>query len=528
MDASGAAGFGVQGGDAAILGGRDGAAGGDVGVLPDDGCAEGFGGGGGLRIGFVIADQGGHEPLDASAVEVDVEAGEGEEVSVEGVGDGLGRGAERVAGKDAGEVAVIERAGTADAPEGGRVGDGNGEEGAVHEVRVKCGDDVEDGLDAFVLVAMDACGDEEGFAGISAADGDDGELDVRAGDREGHASGLAGRGAVPGEGGGRDHGNEQYNGLRRLSTVGKLNTMKLHGAIPPIGTPLLDGDRVDEKGLRKLNRYLLGAGVHGIFANGSMSGFAFLTEDEQVRSVAVTVAEVNRAVPVMGGVGETSTSRAVGLARRIAAEGVDAISLLPPFYFLANQDHLIAFFSDVAAAVDVPVYLYDNPVLTKNVIQPATVVKLRERIPHLRGIKVSNADYANLQTLIELFRKDDDFAVLTGHEFLILVGLQMGCDGFIGGIHNICPHIAAGLYEAFRRGDIEKARQLQQDLIATWQIFRHGAIWGAFDEALRYLEICERATGAPYVTALQEEERAAVRGILDEYVRPYLTVAAGR
>ena len=182
---------------------------------------------------------------------------------------------------------------------------------------------------------------------------------------------------------------------------------------------------------------------------------------------------------------------------------------------------------DVAAAVDVPVYLYDNPVLTKNVIQPATVVKLRERIPHLRGIKVSNADYANLQTLIELFRKDDNFAVLTGHEFLILVGLQMGCEGFIGGIHNICPHIAVGLYEAFRRGDIERARQLQQDLIATWQVFRHGAIWGAFDEALRYLEICERATGEPYVTALQDEERTAVRGILDQYVRPYLTVAAG-
>lgn len=461
-------------------------------------------------------------------MEVDVEVGEGEQVLIEGVGDGFGGGAVGVAGEDAGEVAVIERAGAAEVPERGRIGDRNGEEGAVHGGGVEGGDNVEDGLNAFVLVAMDAGGDKEGFAGMGATDGDDGEMDFGAGNGEGHGGSLAGRGVVPGESGRRVHGKEQYNGLRRLSTVGKLVEMKLHGAIPPIGTPLLAGDRVDEKGLRKLNRYLLGAGVHGIFANGSMSGFAFLTEDEQVRSVATTVAEVNRAVPVMGGVGETSTSRAVQLARRIAAEGVDAISLLPPFYFMANQDHLIAFFSDVAAAVDVPVYLYDNPVLTKNVIQPATVVKLRERIPHLRGIKVSNADYANLQTLIELFRKDDDFAVLTGHEFLILVGLQMGCDGFIGGIHNICPHIAAGLYDSFRRGDIEKARQLQQDLIATWQIFRHGAIWGAFDEALRYLEICERATGEPYVTALAEEERTAVREILDEYVRPYLTVAAGR
>lgn len=302
--------------------------------------------------------------------------------------------------------------------------------------------------------------------------------------------------------------------------------MKLHGVIPPVGTPLLPDDTVDVKGLKKLNRYLLDAGVNGIFSNGSMSGFAFLTEDEQVRSVATTVAEVNGAVPVMGGVGETSTSRAVRLARRIAAEGVDSISILPPFYFLASQDHLFTFFCDVAAAVDVPVYLYDNPVLTKNPIQPATAVRLREHIPHLRGIKVSNSDYANLQTIIELFRHDPDFAVLTGHEFLILVGLQMGCDGFIGGVHNICPHIAAALYRAFLEGDIERARHLQQDLIATWNIFRYGAIWGAFDEALRYLGICERATGAPYVTPLSSEDRNAVHAILDQHVKPWLTIAA--
>jgi dihydrodipicolinate synthase/N-acetylneuraminate lyase len=304
--------------------------------------------------------------------------------------------------------------------------------------------------------------------------------------------------------------------------------MKLHGAIPPVGTPLLADDTVDVKGLRKLNRYLVDSGVHGIFSNGSMSGFAFLTDDEQVRSVATTVAEVNGKVPVMGGVGETSTSRAVKLARRIAAEGVDSISILPPFYFLANQDHLLAFFSEVAAAVTVPVYLYDNPGLTKNHIQPVTIAKLKERIPHLRGIKVSNTDYANLQSIIELVRGDADFSVLTGHEFLIFVGLQMGCDGFIGGVHNICPGIAVGLYEAFAAGDMARARQLQQDLIATWQIFRHGAIWGAFDEALRYLGICERATGAPYVTPLSAEERQAVHAILDQYVKPYLTVEAAR
>jgi dihydrodipicolinate synthase/N-acetylneuraminate lyase len=213
------------------------------------------------------------------------------------------------------------------------------------------------------------------------------------------------------------------------------------------------------------------------------------------------------------------------MAKRLASEGVDAISVLPPFYYYATQDHLISYFSDIAAAVDLPVYLYDNPVLTKNNIQPATVAALRSRIPHLAGIKVSNQDCVNLQTLIELMRLDSEFSILTGSEFLIVVGLQMGCSGFVGGLHNICPHIAVELYNAFRAGDLETARRRQQSLIETWQIFKHGAIWGAFDEALRWLGLCERATGAPYITTLTSDERSDVHAILEKHVRPCLVAS---
>ena len=298
--------------------------------------------------------------------------------------------------------------------------------------------------------------------------------------------------------------------------------MKLRGVVPPIGTPLTDDDRVDEAGLRRLNRYLLSAGVHGIFANGSMGGFAFLTDDEQVRSIGITVSEVNRAVPVMGGLGEISSSRAVRMARRIAREGVDYLTVLPPSYFLATQDHLLAYFSEIAATVDVPLFLYDNPVLTKNPIKPETLAELKRRVPTLAGIKVSNQDCVNMQTLLALMRGEKDFAVLTGSEFLTRVHLEMGCDGFVGGSHNLCPHMAVAFWEAHARGNRARAVDLQEDLISTWQVFRHGDVWGAFDEALRYLGICQRATGRPYVTELSQNERAAVHGILDRYVKPYL------
>jgi 4-hydroxy-tetrahydrodipicolinate synthase len=263
-------------------------------------------------------------------------------------------------------------------------------------------------------------------------------------------------------------------------------------------------------------------GVHGILANGSMGGFAFLTDDQQLRAISIIVDEAKKRVPIMGGLGETSTSRAIGMAKKIASLGVDILSILSPLYYHASQEHLISYFCDIAAAVDLPVFLYDNPVMTKSYIQPETVVEIRRRAPNVIGIKESNQDCVNLQRLLTLNRDDANFSILTGSEFLIVVGLQMGCSGFVGGLHNLCPHMAVALYKAFSSGNLEEARKLQQDLIETWGIFHYGKIWGAFDEGLRHLGIAERATGAPYVTKLTDEEAGKVRAILDRYVKPYL------
>jgi 4-hydroxy-tetrahydrodipicolinate synthase len=299
-----------------------------------------------------------------------------------------------------------------------------------------------------------------------------------------------------------------------------MNPTKLQGVVTPIGSPLTDGDRVDEAGLRRLTRYLVDAGVNGILANGSMGGFAFLTDEEQIRAISIIVDEVAGTIPVMGGLGETGTSRAIRKAKQIAREGVSYLSVLPPFYFLAAQQHLLAYFSEIASAVDLPIFLYDNPVLTKNPIHPETVAELRRRIPSIIGIKESNQDCANLQAILSLMSDDEEFSTLTGSESLILVGLQMGCSGFVGGLHNICPDLAVALYQAFCEGKLEAARSIQQDLIEVNQIFQYGNIWGGFDEALRYLGIAERATGAPYIWDLTEEECCKVHDLLDRFVKP--------
>jgi 4-hydroxy-tetrahydrodipicolinate synthase len=293
-----------------------------------------------------------------------------------------------------------------------------------------------------------------------------------------------------------------------------MNPKKLFGVIPPVGTPLTSEGKVDIVGLRRLIHHLIDAGCHGLFANGSMGGFAFLTDGEQLRAIDTVVEVANGQIPVMAGLGEMSTSRAVLRAKEIAKLGVSHITLLSPIFYMAQQEHLIRYFSDIAAAVDLPIVLYDNPVLTKNPIHPETIMELKRRVPNLVGVKESNQDCVNLQCLLDLNRGDESFSILTGSEFLIVVGLQMGVDGCVGGIHNICPRIAVNLYEAFRRGDISAAHAHQLALTEVWQIFKYGDVWGGYEEALRSMGICDRAAGEPYVTPLTDEEKLEVQDIL--------------
>ena len=223
-----------------------------------------------------------------------------------------------------------------------------------------------------------------------------------------------------------------------LSTV-NMTINNLSGVIVPVGTPLAGDDRVDVAALRRLTAYLVDAGVHTLFANGSMSGFAFLTDDEQLRAIDTVIQESAGRVAGMAGLGETSTSRAIPKAKAMARTGARYLSVLPPFYFFAQQEHLIAYFSAIASAVDIPIVLYDNPVLTKNPIHPETIVELRRRVPNIIAIKESNQDCVNLQRVLALTADDPGFSVLTGSEFLILVALQMGVHGCVGGLHNLCP-----------------------------------------------------------------------------------------
>lgn len=282
--------------------------------------------------------------------------------------------------------------------------------------------------------------------------------------------------------------------------------MKLKGIIPPVGTPLTSDERVDEAGLRRLVAYLVDAGVHGVFANGTMGCFALLTDREQQRAIEIVVDEVNGRIPVIAGVSDTGTKRVAEKLREIQRLGIDYLTALPPYYFTLTQENATSFFREIAQAAEKPVLIYNNPYLTKCNLSIETIVNLGNE-PNIVGLKETNQDCNRWVQLIEALRGLEDFSILLGTELLIPQGLMMGADGAIGGAHNMSPQVAVELYRAVEERDYDRAFQLSRRLAKICKVFDYGDIWGGFEAALQALGICDKVTAAPYRSATAEERR---------------------
>lgn len=289
--------------------------------------------------------------------------------------------------------------------------------------------------------------------------------------------------------------------------------MKLSGVIVPHVTPLTPDEQLDREGLARLIEFLLAAGVHGLFVNGSMGGFALLPDAQQLETVAESVALVGGRVPVLAGVSDTSTARVLARIRHVLPLGPDAIVALPPFYYWCRQDEIARFYLAIADASTRPVVLYDNPKLVRNAIAPETIAKLAAH-PNICGVKVSAPDAFKWQQVLRQELPRDRVGLVCGAEHMMSLALQLGFDGIAGGLHNLIPGLAVALFEAGRAGRIEEAERLQQKLNRVLRVFEIDGGWRGAQVALSALGICDKVAASPHDLPLTQKKHAEILEIL--------------
>ena len=238
--------------------------------------------------------------------------------------------------------------------------------------------------------------------------------------------------------------------------------MKLTGLIPPMVTPLDAKRRLDKKGTRNMVHHLLKGGVDGIFLLGTTGEGPHLSYAIREELVKTVCGLVKGRVPVLVGITETDLDDAVAFAAKCKSYGASAVVAAPPYYFKLTQAECVAWFTEMADRLPLPLVIYDMPAHTDTIIEPATIAKLAAH-PNIIAMKDSSSIIAlfnKFRIALEPFA--DKFSLFMGPDEAMGEAVLLGADGGVCTGANLWPAQFKAMYLAAKAGDVEKVRRLQR------------------------------------------------------------------
>ena len=236
----------------------------------------------------------------------------------------------------------------------------------------------------------------------------------------------------------------------------------ISGLIPPMVTPLLAPDKLDEESTARMVKHLLSGGVDGIFLLGTTGEGPHLPYSVRETLVRKACAVVRRRVPVLVGITETDIDAAVNFAARCRRLGASAAVAAPPYYFKLTQRECVAWFRELADRLPLPLVVYDMPAHTDTTIEPATIAELASH-PNIVAMKDSSSVIALFNKFrVALKPHSDGFALFMGPDEAMGEAVLMGADGGVCTGANLWPKTFKRMYEAAVRGDVAEVRRLQE------------------------------------------------------------------
>ncbi|MFN0125162.1 MAG: dihydrodipicolinate synthase family protein [Verrucomicrobiales bacterium] len=237
----------------------------------------------------------------------------------------------------------------------------------------------------------------------------------------------------------------------------------LRGVIPPLVSPLAAADALDEEALERLIGHVWGGGVPAIFLLGSTGEGPSLSARLRRELVARSCQLAAGRGSVLVGISDTAMAESVALACHAAECGADAVVATTPYYFPPEQSDLVTYFRDLAAALPLPLYLYNMPGLTGTMIEVETVRQLMDE-PSIVGIKDSSGDIGYFEDLLAVGRSRSDWSVFMGREELGVTAARLGGHGVVSGSANLVPALHARTWDAIRDQDWPRAKDLEEEI----------------------------------------------------------------
>ncbi len=230
-------------------------------------------------------------------------------------------------------------------------------------------------------------------------------------------------------------------------------------------TPMDANGDVDFDGVGKLAKWLVERGNDGLVVTGTTGEASVLTDEEQVDVWRAVRDAVD--VPLIVGSGTNDTAHSAHLTAQAAEVGMNAVLVVTPYYNRPSQAGIEAHFRHVAAATDLPVMLYNIPVRTGRLISNEVIWRLVEDVPNIWAVKDAAGSPVAAARLIA--EAPEGFELYSGDDALTLPLLSVGAVGVVGVATHWAAREMGEMIEAFTKGEVERAAQINARLIESYE-----------------------------------------------------------
>jgi 4-hydroxy-tetrahydrodipicolinate synthase len=223
-------------------------------------------------------------------------------------------------------------------------------------------------------------------------------------------------------------------------------------------TPFRKDQSLDEEALRRLVRRQIDAGINFLVPCGTTGESPTLSSAEQRRVVEITIEEARpRKVPVVAGAGGNNTEHVIEMARAFESLGASGILSVAPYYNKPTQEGLYQHYKALAAAISLPIILYNIPGRTGVNIEPSTIARLAE-IDNIIGVKEASGNISQMAVVLDL--APSNFLVLSGDDAITLPLMALGGKGLISVSSNEIPAEMTRIVQLALANDFANAREI--------------------------------------------------------------------
>ena len=231
-----------------------------------------------------------------------------------------------------------------------------------------------------------------------------------------------------------------------------------------------DGAQIDVPALKRFLDWQLQSGVPGIIILGTTGEFLTVTDHERRLLVDATVKHIAGRIPVLVGTMNAHTPNAVRYSREAQDLGADGLMIVPPYYYTPTEDEIFNYYRAIAAAVTLPIMLYNNPFTSRVDMSAKLVGKLVRAFANIRYIKEASQDIARVFEIIE--ETGGVMNVFAGEK--IVESFLMGAVGYVNPYGNYIPRASHRIWDFLIEGRIQDAKRIQRLITELDHIIAQG------------------------------------------------------